>query len=90
MTILHPSPEMSSDCNGLFVAQSLQYQAPELLVRMPAAEYLLPCDASFDSHASSAVAIANGDVDHPLCLKRYTENGGLFVEANSYWLETLV
>lgn len=83
-------PDEQNTANSSLLAQSIQYQAPELLVRAPATEFVVPYDASPDVLMRLAVAVANGEVDHPSCFKRYADDGKLFIEENACWLKTLI
>lgn len=67
-----------------------QYQLPELATDSAVTEFLVDRDYSLDVLKSLAVAIANQDVEHPACFKRYTGRGNLYSEENIDWLKLLV
>ena len=75
---------------GVYLSSSMHYLAPELCLRTPLNEFLVPYGASPDELNHLAVVVADQNTDDPSCFTRYEANGNLFVKEHLDWLRILV
>jgi hypothetical protein len=73
------------------IATSMQYSAPELCLRTPVDEYIIPNETSAEEYNHLAMVVADQNTEDPSCLKRYETNGKLFTEEHKHdqWLKNL-
>lgn len=72
------------------VQASMQYTAPEVCLRVPLDEYIVPYDASLEEYISLAKVVADQNTEDSSCIKHYDISGKPFFEAHADWLRDLI
>lgn len=69
---------------------TMQFALPELCLKVPLTEYLVPTDGTEDELRHIARMVAEQNTSDAACYKRYECNGRLYIEEHADWLRDLV